>query len=94
MERQLYYDKMKRQEEIEIQKKMEEKEKMKYDQANYSRILQLQHKSKLDKLKSEKMNDRQFSEAEKKQLTKQDEQRNQFFKKLNKIQEVNDLKQK
>lgn len=94
MERQLYYDKMKRQEEIENQKRMEDKERLKNDQANYSRILQLQHKSKLDKLKSEKMNDRQFSEAEKQQLSKQEEQRNKFFEKLNKIQEVNDLKQK
>lgn len=58
------------------------------------RILALQHKSKIDKQYSEKAADRQFFEAERMQLNKQEEQRNQFFQKLSKIQEVNDMKQK
>lgn len=94
MERQLYYDKMKRQEELENQRKREEKEKQKNDQANYSRILQLQQKSKVDKAMNERMADKRFSEAERQQLNKQEDARNQFFQKLNKIQEVNDMKQK
>lgn len=65
MERQLYYDKMKRQEDMENQRKLEEKEKLKNDQLNYSKILQIQHKSKMDKIQYEKVADRHFSEAEK-----------------------------
>lgn len=42
----------------------------------------------------EKMVDKKFSEAERQQLNKQEEARNKFFQKLNKIQETNDLKQK
>jgi hypothetical protein len=94
MERELYSNKMKMQEELEKKRKQEEKEKYRHDQANYSRILQIQAKSKLDKINSEKVADRHFSEAEKVQLNKQEAQRNQFFNKLNKIQEANDLKQK
>lgn len=93
MERQLYHDKMKQQETLDNQRRKEEKEKMKNDMDNYSRILQLQHKSKMDKLNSEKAADRQFSEAERAQLNKQEDQRNKFFEKLAKIQENNDLKQ-
>jgi len=94
MERDMYFNKLKRQEEIENQRKREEKEKMKYDQANYSKILQMQHKSKIDKQIFEKEADKKFSEAERIQLTKQDEDRNRFFAKLSHIQKENDMKQK
>lgn len=94
MERELYSNKMKMQEELERKRKQEEKEKLKNDQANYSRILQIQAKSKLDKMYSEKVADKHFSEAEKIELSKQEAQRNRFFDKLSKIQEANDLKQK
>jgi len=94
MERDLYSNKMKTQEELENKRKQEEKEKMKSDQVNYSRILQIQHKSKVDKKQFEKATDRHFSQAEKEQMNKHEDQRNLFFQKLNKIQEVNDMKQK
>lgn len=94
MERQLYYNKLKQQEEIENQRKMEEKEKSKIDQENYSKILQMQHKSKIDKRITEKQADKMFYEAEKAELAKQDANRNKFFEKLSNIQKVNDMKQK
>lgn len=94
MERQLYYNKLKQQEELENKRRMEEKDKMKSDQENYSKILQMQHKSRLDQRQYEKQADRKFYEAEKEQLAKQDQQRNQFFEKLNRIQHLNDAKQK
>ena len=94
MERQIYSNKLKLQEELDNQKKREEKEKMRNDQASYSKILALQHKSKLDQKNSERVADRQFSEAERLQMNKVNDQRDQFFEKLHKIQEINDLKQK
>ena len=94
MERELYSNKMKQQEELENKRKMEEKSKLKNDQQNYSKILQIQHKTRLDQKINEKQADRRFFEAEKEQLAKQDEQRNMFFEKLSRIQEVNDRKQK
>lgn len=94
IERQLYSDKLRQQEQIENQRKNEEKEKAKTEQMSYHQILSMQHKSKVDKFRTEKEADRRFFEAEKKQLEKQDDQRNQFFQKLSNIQQVNDLKQK
>lgn len=94
MERQLYVNRMKLQEEIDRKKRMDDKEKQRNEQANYSRILQIQKQSKLDKLNSEKQADKMFSEAEKLKILKEEEQRNRFFEKLNRIQENNDIKQK
>uniref|UniRef100_A0A7S3NZK5 Uncharacterized protein n=1 Tax=Euplotes crassus TaxID=5936 RepID=A0A7S3NZK5_EUPCR len=94
MERQMYHNKMKMQEQIDTQKRIEQKEKYKTDQANYSKILALQHKSRLDQANYEKVADRQFSEAERLKLNKEEEDRNRFFQKLHQIQERNDIKQK
>ena len=94
MEKQMYYNRMKMQEEMEKQKRIEDKEKLKSDQINYSRILQIQQQSKLDKLNNDKLADKKFSEAEKRKIEKEEEQRNKFFEKLSKIQETNDIKQK
>ena len=94
MERQIYFDKMKKQENMEKQKKLEYKEKLRNEQANYSKILQYQHKSKLDKINEEKLADKIYSEAQRMKLEKEDDQRAKFFDKLSKIQEKNDIKQK
>lgn len=94
MERQLYYNKLKQQEEMENQRKLEEKEKSRIEKENYSRILALQHKSKLDKMQSDKIADKYHSEAQRIQLNRQEEDRNKFFSKLNNIQIANDMKQK
>lgn len=94
MEQQIYHNKMKMQEEIDNQKRLEQKEKAKSEQMNYSKILALQHKSKIDQANYEKIADRQFSEAERIKLNKEEDQRKNFFDKLNRIQERNDIKQK
>jgi hypothetical protein len=94
MEKQLYYNKLKQQEEMENQRKLDDKEKYKIDQGNYSRILAMQHKSKVDKLHDEKAQNWHFSEAERVQLNRQEEDRGKFFTKLNDIQKFNDIKQK
>ena len=94
MERQIYFNKMKMQEDMEKRKQMEDKERQKDEQNNYSKILQLQHKSKLDKINEERMADKLYSEAERLKLEREDEQRAKFFNKLSKIQENNDIKQK
>jgi len=54
----------------------------------------MQQKARQDQMISEKLADRQFWEAEKARLEKDEEQRNKFFEKLLKIQENNDIKQK
>ena len=79
---------------MEKRKRIEDKERQRDEQTNYSKILQFQHKSKLEKINEERMADKLYSEAEKLKLEREDDQRAKFFNKLSKIQENNDIKQK
>jgi hypothetical protein len=81
-------------EEERVQRDMKEigQIKRKQEEKNYYNILAMQAKEKQYKVKQDKEADKNFSIAETVKLNREEQQRNQFFNKLKKIQHDNDQK--